>query len=132
MMHSDQLETAPVKQCHSCAAHLPASDNFCRSCGIDQRPRSVTAASKPNGSEFDTTVLTNAGEAAKANETLSSLLVKTITKSVAVKTLPLRSSRFGIRVVAGLAVIPIWLLIILLSPLEAYTAAKAASNQLNY
>jgi len=134
-MFSHQMETEAVKQCHSCSAPLPASDNFCRTCGIDQRLGPATATSMPLWSENKTKVVSNPSEARQASQTsgsLSSLLVSSLTKSVAVKTMPFRFSRLGVRVVAGLVVIPIWLLIIFLSPLEAYTAAKAASSQLSY
>jgi len=66
----------------------------------------------------------------ESTQTLSGLLVSSLTQIVAVKTMPLRYGRLGSRVIAGVVAIPIWLLIILLSPLDAYTAAKAASSQL--
>jgi hypothetical protein len=48
-----------------------------------------------------------------------------------VKTGPLRLNRFGVLMIAVLIAIPMWLLIILLSPLDAYAAAKAASSQMS-
>lgn len=131
-MLSDQLKTEAVKQCFSCAAAMPESDNFCRCCGISQRGRTVRSANTPFGFDGKTKAVSDAGEASHASQMLSSMLVNTLAQSVAIRTMPLRCGRFGARVIAGLVVIPMWLLIILLSPLDAYAAAKAASSQLNY
>lgn len=131
-MYSHQMKTEAVKQCFSCATGLPALDRFCRSCGISQPERAITAASKPNWSECTTKAVSLPGGDSQASQTLSSLLVNSLAQSVAVKTTPLHCGRLGIRVIGGLVVIPIWLLIILLSPFDAYAAAKAASSQLSY
>lgn len=128
MMTSDLRETVTIKQCDHCAAEMPASDNFCRWCGIRQEAATVTAAHRMHRSEFATQIMrSDAGD----YQTLSSLLVNTLAQSVAVKTTPLRSNRLGSGVVATLVAIPIWLLIILLSPLDAYAAARGASSQMN-
>src|SRR5262245_1834413 len=99
MKRLDQLETAPVKQCHSCSAQLPGYDKFCRTCGAAQRPFGF--ASSPSPAECDTRPVINRRESGKSSETISSQLVNSLTVSLATKTLPLRSSKFGLRLVAG-------------------------------
>ena len=114
MMTPYLTETLDSKQCHGCAAELPLADNFCRRCGVLQKAGAVTAASGKHWSEIETTVLTDERE---ANQMLSGLLVNTIKQKVAATTTPLRSTPFGAGVVTAIVAIPMWLLIILLSPL---------------
>jgi hypothetical protein len=59
-------------------------------------------------------------------------MLDVITKSVAVKTAPLRLNRFGARFFAVIVAVPIWLLIVLLSPLDAYTTARVAMSRADY
>src|SRR5262245_42160680 len=120
-------ETEPVKVCGSCSAQLPASDKFCRRCGVDQL---VAQCHDLTDTETDTAPVSGA-RPNRAGYLLSSTLVGTITESVAIKPATLRPGRLGIRLVAGLIVIPIWLLIVLLSPVDAFLSAKAASNQIS-
>ena len=125
-MSFDQEKTEAVKQCHRCGAVLPGNHNFCRSCGISQLVRD---------NQTDRIRATDISETPKSLETsqlLSEILVRSLTKSLAIRTAPFRSNRFGTSVVAALTIIPIWLLIIFLSPLDAYTAARAASSELNF
>src|SRR5262249_6782301 len=115
-----------VKQCRRCGALLPDTHNFCRSCGISQLDRGeATAGSRGN----DVNLIPNRLE---TSQLLSEALVRSLTKSLAIKTAPFRCNRFGTSLVAALTIIPIWLLIVLLSPLDAYVAARAASSELNY
>lgn len=125
MTTPDKTETVALKLCHSCAAEVPASDIYCRKCGVHQR---AGAATGENWNESKTKRLQQ-GEA--GYQTISSPLVNQLTQAVAVKASTLNGNRFGVRLVATLITIPIWLLIILLSPLDAYAAAKAVSSQTN-
>ena len=128
-MTAHQMKTQAVKQCFSCAAPLPATDNFCRCCGTSQQSGAVSTPAK-HWTERKTRLVSHVKGVGESTQTLSGLLVSSLTQIVAVKTMPLRYGRLGSRVIAGVVAIPIWLLIILLSPLDAYTAAKAASSQL--
>ena len=118
-------ETADIKQCHNCAAGALATDSYCRRCGVRQTTRSVTAASQD---ELKTKDLRESAEIHKA---FSSPLVNILTQAVAVKANALPSKGFGVRVVQAIITIPIWLLIILLSPMDAYLAARTVSSQIN-
>jgi hypothetical protein len=128
MIFKRVTETVIARQCHGCAAEVPASDNFCRQCGVLQRVETLTSATGPHWSERRTKTL-QGGE--PSHELLSGSLVNTVTKAVAVKTAPFRLNRFGARLVAGIIVIPMWLLIVLLSPLDAYAAAKIATSRID-
>jgi hypothetical protein len=111
---------------------MPASDNFCRSCGCGQPGRKAATADNGLRRDISTTILSHSEESRYASQTISNALVNTIAHSVAAKTAPFRRGRVAARLIAALVVLPMWLLIVLLSPLDAYVAAKAASAQLNY
>jgi hypothetical protein len=64
-------------------------------------------------------------------QSLAGGVINTLKLSVAVKTGPLHLNRFGVLAIAVLISIPMWLLIVLLSPLQAFIAAKAASSQMS-
>ena len=123
-----QAETIALKQCRNCSGELFAPDNFCRWCGVHQSDDPVKAADNGSRCEHQTNFLRADGE---MHQSLSSLSLNTVAHNVATKTGSLRLNRFGVIVVAALIAIPMWLLIILLSPFDAYTSAKAASSRMN-
>jgi len=125
-MSFDQRKTEAVKQCHRCGALLPGGHNFCRSCGIAQLDRAETAAAER---AIDASI---APRSLETSQLLSEILVRSLTRSLSIRTAPFRSNRLGTSIVAALTIIPIWLLIVFLSPLDAYTAARAASSELNF
>ena len=129
-MVTQRLIEADAKRCHSCSSELQTSDNFCRSCGISQTTGAVILENDEGWRHCETTVLKNDDEL-ETDESLSSPLVKTLTQNIATRTSSLRSNRFGTSIVAVLIAIPIWLLIILLSPIDAYTAIRAVASQMN-
>ena len=154
-----RTENVVSKTCPNCNRRLLEPNKFCRWCGFslsggsgsvtevawhDQKTtvlkndeeisRSlssvapVTPAEKTVWRAQKTTVLGNEDE---ISQPLSRVVIDTLKLSVAVKTGPLHLNRFGILVLAVLISIPMWLLIILLSPLEAFMAAKAISTQMS-
>jgi hypothetical protein len=60
---------------------------------------------------------------------VSGSLIGALTNGVSASATDYPLNRGVRRVIAVLISIPIWLIIILLSPLDAYTAAKAVTNQ---
>jgi len=75
-----------------------------------------------------TTVLRNVEE---MSQSIAGVVIDTLKLNVALKTGSLRLNRFGVLAIAVLISIPMWLLIVLLSPLNAFIAAKAASTQMS-
>jgi hypothetical protein len=57
-------------------------------------------------------------------------LVRIVTQGVSNKAKLYEAGRGRKRLIAALTTLPIWLLIVLLSPMEAYAAAKAITRQL--
>lgn len=106
----EPIEPSATKQCHSCFAELPTCDRYCRQCGVQQ------AVLRDEDATF---------------QLLSGALINGMTRSISAKTAQVVTNPFGARLVAAIAVLPMWLLIILLSPLDAYFAAKVATSRID-
>jgi ribosomal protein L40E len=116
-------ETVAMKQCHSCGAELIARDKFCRRCGISQRLRNDSSHKLQ---ECATKRFATSGA---MHQSFSGSLVSAVTTGMAQRTTALQTNRWTMRLVGALVVVPLWLMIVLLSPLEAIAAAKAISNR---
>ena len=125
-----RMEKVVMKDCHKCNSQLPVPDSFCRWCGIHQGDEDETLIPVNNTGWHDqktTPVMMND----EMRQSFSSISLKLLEQSATVKTGSLRLNRFGVLAVSVLIAIPMWLLIILLSPLDAYASAKAASTRLS-
>ncbi|MEW6131536.1 MAG: hypothetical protein AB1757_31205 [Acidobacteriota bacterium] len=76
---------------------------------------------------YATTVLVNENPYRK----FSGSLVKAIASGVTENTAPCFNKTFARRIIPAMILIPVWLVIILLSPLDAYATAKSLTKQLN-
>jgi hypothetical protein len=122
-MLSAQLEkTIALTNCRSCKAPLKASDNFCRRCGTNQTTCELA------GESWNPWSVSVVREALQTTPLTNESLARRLTGTVARRTAPFASSRLGACVVAALITLPIWLLIVLLSPLDALATARALSN----
>ncbi len=121
----NHIENIAGNQCRNCNRYAAAAENFCRWCGAQQ---TETATTGGVGWRHQTTILGNNEETPRpvSNRPLSALM-----KNVGSKTESLRFNRCGALVVAVLIAIPMWLLIILLSPFDAYVSAKTAYSQMD-
>lgn len=126
MTTSRLAETTAIRHCHLCLVEVPACDNYCRRCGTHQQ-RSPTGPAKWQEEETKRVL-----EIETTYQSLSSPVVNLLAQTVTARASALRGNPTGTRMVAVLAALPIWLLIILLSPLDAYAAAKAVSKQMDY
>jgi hypothetical protein len=116
---TDQAPTVFFALCHSCGYELHEHDRFCRRCGVSQSEHS----SQPS---YQTLAMTSDD----LYHTISGPMVKAVTGEMrAVKTTPFGAALIR-PVVLMLISVPIWLMIILLSPLDAYAAARAAAGRI--
>jgi hypothetical protein len=121
--------TVAVKACMACEGQLLASDRFCRWCGEAQtHAASGVLVSESNGlshqlaeARYSTSLL----DEAKRNlyHRVSGPLVDAVVAGVASGQLG-EQGRLMRRFMLALISLPIWLMIVLLSPLDAYAAAK--------
>lgn len=118
--------TEPIDhQCHACTTGVLKRDKFCRRCGARQLNRYSTAEELTYLSESETKPLSDqTGEF----QTYSDQLLKVVTTSLAAKTATTNTNRNVQRLVCTLIALPLWMLIVMLSPLDAYVAAKTAAG----
>ncbi|MEK6302002.1 MAG: hypothetical protein AABO41_14925 [Acidobacteriota bacterium] len=137
MTGTDDIRTAAIKACESCAEGILDRDKFCRWCGELQGAMTVSlsaALDSPPIALYEPSryLTTELGQLASTNSLhrVSGPLVSAVlaTLSTGPVSRP-RSSLFS-TAVAALLSFPLWLMIVLLSPLDAYAAAKNLSRGL--
>jgi hypothetical protein len=127
MINTQTKETVAIKQCPTCAGELLARDRFCRHCGVNQNDRYVTAPLTLDLPDCKTRPI---GDDKATYQSLSGTLVNIVAQGLSAKSLSHRAGRGSTRLVAVIATVPIWLLIVLLSPVEAYAAARTITKRL--
>jgi hypothetical protein len=127
MINTQTKETVAIKQCPTCAGELLARDRFCRHCGVNQNDRYVTAPLTLDLPDCQTRPI---GDDKATYQSLSGTLVNIVAQGLSAKSLSHRAGRGSTRLVAVIATVPIWLLIVLLSPVEAYAAARTITKRL--
>ena len=146
-LHIEQKETCGLKICQSCRYEMKDRDRFCRRCGmkwamsesasrakvinlqdaIDATTRSsvtrpnASATTNTGGFSYSTTSLSQPVMYCS----LSGSLVNAFAVGMAADPSIQINGNIYRRLTALFLSIPIWLMIILLSPLDAYLASKA-------
>jgi predicted amidophosphoribosyltransferase len=119
-------ETAGLKSCPNCSREIREGDKFCRRCGANQNrsPASESSEATEAESKYKTSRLPEADDCRR----ISGSLVKSLVGSVSVRASRI-NNRFAKLVVSMLAAPPLWLVIVLLSPFDAYVAARSITNE---
>lgn len=120
-------ETVAVKACSACGGGLLERDKFCRWCGSPQ-----THSLKPPSlslSPYTTSALNRAAVASRPYGKVSGPLVEALVAGVSGGHAAEPGGRVVRSLVQALVSVPIWLMIVLLSPIDAYVAAKSISRQ---
>ncbi|MEP7342817.1 MAG: hypothetical protein ABI977_34130 [Acidobacteriota bacterium] len=137
MFTSETAETTGFKQCQVCGAEQFDRDKFCRRCGVC-RSRYVKPLNSMTGSVTGRAIGSanrtgDVGRPLSAGGTLrrpySGPLVGIVTRGLSEQASPLRSGRWARFLISALVAVPLWLMIVLLSPLDAYVAAKDIAKQ---
>jgi hypothetical protein len=133
MYDSSQTITIAIKPCGTCGAGLVEESKFCRLCGALQRPAPSaevivsTHSDEPEPLKpFATTPLSQQ----KLYHPVSGPLVSAVVAGVPASIPSSAASRLSKRMLLALMAIPIWVMIILLSPLDAYASAKIIGNRI--
>src|SRR5262245_23778358 len=138
MFAPETAETTGLKQCQACGAAQNERDKFCRRCGVSQSRRvesmnyitgnvAGAVAERADRTCCETRPLPASGSLRKS---YSSPLVNRVTRKLSVQTTSLRANRWAMLLISALVAAPLWLMIVLLSPLDAYVAAKDLAKQL--
>ena len=133
-----QAKTVALKACSACSSGLLDYDKFCRWCSARQPGPHVLelrqTSELPTGavacnSTLCATVALAGNTRTDVYRRISGPLVKAVASGALVGPSAENQSRFVKRVILALISIPIWLIIVLLSPLDAYAAVKNLARQ---
>src|SRR6266852_1166496 len=134
MYESDQTTTVASKPCRGCGAGLIEESKFCRSCGAAQTHTLPTSSSTivsvgyswPEPlQQYATTRVSQQ----KLYHPVSGPLVNAVAAGVPTSVSGSPRGSLSKRMLLALMAIPIWVMIILLSPLDAYASAKIIGNR---
>jgi len=130
-----EARTVAVKACPDCAAGLLDRDKFCRWCGALQPHTETGDTNYKSAHHGSGEIVVPATSALAPNirtdvyRKISGPLVSALVTGALPSTLPENQSPLIQRITLALISIPIWLMIVLLSPLDAYAAVKNLARQ---
>jgi hypothetical protein len=119
-------ETVGLKSCPVCSREIREGDRFCRRCGANQNGRPGTEPPDVTDTEsrYRTARLPEVDDCRR----FSGALMESLVASASVRASRI-NNRFAKLVVSALAAAPLWLVIVLLSPFDAYVAARSIANE---
>ncbi|MGH9844249.1 MAG: hypothetical protein ACREEM_36465 [Blastocatellia bacterium] len=135
-MNSKANYQSSESPCHQCGSSALALDKFCRRCGARRQATSsenewqVTAPLVPTRELDETARFTTAPlQNGDVYHAISAPLVKALTGSLTAQPSGRIKGRWSKGLLAALISLPVWLMIVLLSPLDAYAAVRATVEQ---
>lgn len=129
MIDTGNEKTVGIKRCEACGGGLLQSDRFCRWCSV----RQIDSASTLFATERLETQMPPADVENEQPSTLyrpvSGPLVKVMAKSVSTGALAQPRSPITQTLLAAVLSFPVWLMIVFLSPFDAYFAARTMARR---
>lgn len=125
MTQAEQQTTVTIIPCSACGAGLSEDSKFCRRCGA----RLTGDTDQTERLSFDTLSSPGAYRTAplaplNLYHPVSGPLVKAVAAGVPTRTSLSTTGGLTKRMLPALMAVPIWVMIILLSPIDAYASAK--------
>jgi hypothetical protein len=117
MIAPENTATADLIQCHACYTQQLRPDKFCRQCGANQRVKIASVDKDARTTTLPSNPIHDAS--------YSGAFVKLTTGSVSARPSSSFAGDWMIGLAGALIAVPLWFMIILLSPLDAYVAARA-------
>ncbi|MEW6208332.1 MAG: hypothetical protein AB1631_08185 [Acidobacteriota bacterium] len=127
-MNTEESKTVAIKTCHACGGSLLERDRFCRWCSARQVEPTLIIDSGAIECVSPTVPLIEAVSPTESFRPVSGPLARAVARGVAAAERGHLSSRLARRCVLALISMPIWLIIVLLSPIDAYFVAKAVTR----
>jgi hypothetical protein len=121
MLTTETAETTGFQRCQGCGATQIDSDKFCRRCGA-RLNRRAALLNRGAGSVAEGTLDRAGGGILRRS--YSGPLVNDVTQKLSKQTSPFLDNRRATFLIRTLVAAPLWLMIVLLSPLDAYITAK--------
>lgn len=129
-MHArENTETAGLKRCFACQVEQHARDKFCRQCGTFQQTEIAPHAIHSDWLACETGRLPVATRYNSFSGSLVSLVAVSVSAQASALSPSVFGNRWARRLACALAAFPLWLMIVLLSPLDAYVAARAIAKR---
>jgi hypothetical protein len=134
-MNTAEQETEPIKACGACGAWIAEGSKFCRLCGarqshplasVTESPAQSEACEYSSVSNYQTTKLSREIR----YHPVSGPLVKAVSAGVPANIPGSHAKEIPKRLLLALMAIPIWVMIILLSPIDAYASAKIIGQRI--
>jgi ribosomal protein L40E len=141
MFELETAETTGLTLCRACGAEQLDRDKFCRRCGVSQNrvvdqvvsiPRGISQSvsydvmASADRSGCETGALSGSGTLRRS---YSGPLVGLVSQKLSEETSSFRANRWVMLLISMMVAVPLWLIIVLLSPLDAYAAAKDLAKQ---
>src|SRR5262245_39130276 len=120
-----QIETKDLRLCEVCGAEPRGRDKFCRRCGA--RLDASREAQSLNAASSSARVTSSLPQDMYTH--VSGRLLAVAVSGISSHVAPLHNGLFK-WLISALLSIPIWLIIVLLSPLDAYSTAKTISKRI--
>lgn len=134
-MDESQQKTVGIKQCGACGSGLLEPDRFCRRCGVqqpnqqpNQQPDQDTLAASRELVSYKTSALLTGARVETYRRVSAPLVNLVVSGALAGHSIDNESPVLK-RVILALISIPVWLIIVLLSPLDAYAAVRNLARQ---
>ncbi len=126
--------TATADHCRHCQAVIHDRDQYCRHCGRELEARTALLAGTGDISKHPTAELVLPASAyitapLEARRPVSGSLLKLMAEETAPEVVIGGNRRLRLLTLALIS-LPIWLMIVLLSPLDAYAATKAVGRRM--
>jgi len=120
-----QIETKDLRLCEVCGAETRGRDKFCRRCGS----RLDASGEVQRVSAASSSARVTSSPPQDMYTQVSGRLLAAAVSGISSHVAPLRNRLFK-WLISALLSIPIWLIIVLLSPIDAYATAKTISKQI--
>jgi len=129
-------DSLAVLFCVRCSARQIDTDKFCRHCGISRSladtvtsglvGRETERELARRGVKFDTQPLSGSTH---DFTTYTNPIIKVVTEELDQLPGSVRNSPWAMRMISTLIAIPIWIVFVLLSPINAYVAVRSIARQ---
>ena len=123
------VKTVGLNECLSCASGILETDKYCRWCGASQISTPIgSTVTLPEASAYATSVLASTPRADVYRRVSAPLVSAVISGALAGPAIE-KSSPTISRLILALISLPVWLIIVLLSPFDAYAAVRNLTRQ---
>lgn len=121
-----QEETLVLRQCGNCGSPLHAAHRFCRWCGTNQAALvPVSATNRELGKDASLESAASSDSRSSAYVSVSALLLSSVMQGALAVRNGQTDSLIATKAIGVLIFVPLWLMIMVVSPFEAYFVSKS-------